>query len=124
MSIRFQLFLGFSVLILIFVVTFFVNQRLSNEVIRNTSYINTSESVIRNSNVLHKEMIEMQSGFRGFLLTSQEVFLQPYYEGLKTVPPLVKEQYGLISWKIEKNCLDSINILHDEWVDYANSLIA
>lgn len=124
MSIRLQLFMGFSILIMIFIITFFVNQRLSNEVIKNTTYISNSEAVIRNSNVIHKEMIEMQSGFRGFLLTGQEVFLQSYYDGINTVPPLIEEQYAILSSGLQKERLDSIVFLHKRWVNYANSLIA
>lgn len=124
MSIRLQLFLGFSLLIMIFIVTFFVNQRLSGEIIKNTSYISNSEAIIRNSNVIHKEMIEMQSGFRGFLLTGQAVFLQPYYEGVKSVQPVIIEQYSLLSSNLQKERLDSIAFLHASWVNYANSLIS
>jgi signal transduction histidine kinase len=122
MSIRFQLFIGFFILIFIFIVDFFVNERLSNEVIKNTNYVSNSETVIRNSNMLHKEMIEMQSGFRGFLLTGQTVFLQPYYNGLKSIPPKMKEQKQLVS-RIQLQKLDSIEALHQKWVGYSNDLI-
>lgn len=124
MSIRLQLFFGFSILVVIFIISFFVNQRLSNEILKNTSYINNSEAIIRNSNVMHKEMIEMQSGFRGFLLTGQGVFLQAYYDGVNTVPPIIREEYGLLSSDLQKERLDSIRVLHNNWVNYANSLIS
>lgn len=124
MSIRAKLFTGFFVLITIFVLDFFVNQRLSNEVVTNISYISNSESVIRNSNVIHKEMIEMQSGFRGFLLTKQESFLQPYYEGLKSVPPLMEQQRMLVTAQSQKERLDTIYHLHEQWLSYANSIIS
>ncbi len=78
---------------------------------------------MRNSNALHKEMIDMQSGFRGFLLTGQESFLKPYYEGIHSVPTIVTEQQMLMSTLFQKEKLDSIVTLHLEWIDYANSLI-
>jgi signal transduction histidine kinase len=123
MKIRSQLLIGFLTLILIFAVDFFVNQKLSKQVLQNTAYISNSETVIRNSNMLHKEMIEMQSSFRGFLLTGQEVFLKPYYEGTISVPALMKEQKSLVSTLEQKEKLDSINMLHEKWLDYAKSLI-
>ncbi|HEX8515085.1 MAG TPA: ATP-binding protein [Bacteroidia bacterium] len=123
MSIKFQLFTGFFILIFIFVIDFFVNQKLSNEVIRNTTYISNSETIIRNSNLLQKEMIEMQSGFRGFLLTGQKSFLQPYYHGLKSVPPRLEEERGLVSTTAQKNDLDTINKLHHQWIQYSKQLI-
>lgn len=123
MTIRLQLLLGFLILILVFGMVFFVNQRLSQQVITNTYYLNNSEAVIRNSNMLHKEIIEMQSGFRGFLLTRQESFLQPYYEGLISVPSLIKDQRSLLANLGQQEKLDSILILHKQWVGYADSLI-
>ncbi|MCW3103552.1 MAG: histidine kinase [Bacteroidetes bacterium] len=123
MSIRVQLALGFFILILIFLIDFEVNQRLSNQVIKNTTYISNSETVIRNSNILHKDIIEMQSGFRGFLLTGQDVFLEPYYEGLRSVPVLVKDQSKLLS-EGQRKKLMLIDSLHLEWIEYANLLIS
>lgn len=123
MTIRLQLLLGFFILILVFGMVFFMNQRLSQQVITNTYYLNNSEAVIRNSNMLHKEMIQMQSGFRGYLLANQESFLQPYYEGLSSVQPLINEQRALLSSADQKEKLDSISILHKEWTEYADSLI-
>ncbi len=123
MSIRAKLFTGFLILIGIFIVEFFVNQRLSGQVLRNTNYINNSETILRNSNRMHKFMIDMQSGYRGYLLTGQESFLEPYYWGLKSIPPILGEQYLLCSSKRQRNILDSIAKLHGMWVRYANSLI-
>jgi signal transduction histidine kinase len=124
MTIRLQLFIGFLVLILVLIVLFFVNQRLSAQILQNSTYLNNSEAVIRNSNILHKQVIDMQSGFRGYLLTRQEVFLQPYYHGVNSIPPLIKEQRGLLSTESQKQKLDSIDFLHQEWVEYADSLIS
>jgi signal transduction histidine kinase len=123
MTIRIKLIIGFIVLIVIFVISFLVNQQLSNTVIRNSEYLNKSEAVIRNSNRLHKTIIDMQSGFRGYLLTSQESFLQPYHEGITIIPPLRKELDSLFSSREQKARLDTIIFLHDEWEEYANSLI-
>lgn len=124
MSIRSQLLIGFSVLTLVFLVDFIVNKRLSSTIEKNTTYLNNSEGVIRNSNMLHKNMIEMQSGFRGFLLTGQEVFLEQFYEGIKTVPLLIAQQQSLISTMYQQQRLDSIVTIHLKWVSYANSLIS
>ncbi len=124
MTIRLKLLIGFFSLIFVFVVVFFANESLSQEVLTNTNYLNNSESVIKNSNMLHKEMIEMQSGFRGFLLTNQEVFLEPYYEGISSVPALLKEQRALLSTQQQKEKLDSIYLLHKEWIEYSDSLIS
>jgi signal transduction histidine kinase len=124
MTIRSKLFIGFILLILIFIVNFFVNQSLSQEVVKNTASLRRSETVIRNSNQLHKDIINMQSGFRGFLLTNQEIFLTSYYEGLKAVPPLMNEQREMVSSTYQHQRLDSIMLLHGMWLEYANTIIS
>jgi signal transduction histidine kinase len=123
MTIRLQLFIGFFILFLLFVINFFITQRLSQDVLKNTSYINNSEAVIRNSNQIHKIMIDMQSGYRGYLLTGQSIFLDSYYEGIERVPPLMNEQKALTNGAIQQRTLDSILHYHYEWVGYANQLI-
>nr|WP_255537100.1 ATP-binding protein [Pedobacter sp. SYSU D00873] len=97
---------------------------MSDKVNQNIAFLTRSESVIRNSSRLHKGIIEMQSGFRGYLLTDEEEFLQPYFSGLKTIPKLIKEQRALVKESdVQSRKLDSIAVLHHEWVIYANSLI-
>lgn len=111
-------------MIFIFIVDFLVNQRFSKEVIRNTDYINSSEIVLRNSNLLHKLMIDMQSGYRGYLLTGQEGFLETYYDGIHSILPLIHGQHALVSSEGQHKRLDSILTLHNRWVGYANALIS
>ncbi|WP_207421689.1 sensor histidine kinase [Desertivirga brevis] len=118
------IFLGFAVVIVLSLVDSYVNNLLSDKVNQNIAFLTRSESVIRNSSRLHKGIIEMQSGFRGYLLTDEEEFLQPYFSGLKTIPKLIKEQRALVKESdVQSRKLDSIAVLHHEWVIYANSLI-
>lgn len=124
MKISSKLFIGFFLIILFSILGFVINFKLSSEVNTNMTFLNRSESIIRNSAKLHKNIIEMQSAFRGYLLTGAESFLQPYYEGLKEVPKLHKEQRKLLSEESQTLKLDSIDILHATWVNYANSLIS
>jgi signal transduction histidine kinase len=72
--------------------------------------------------MLHKEMIQMQSAFRGFLLTSDEGFLTEYYDGISAIPRIVTEERILVE-DIQKMRLDSILLLHGQWVEYADSMI-
>jgi signal transduction histidine kinase len=124
MSIRLKLITGFLVLIAIFVSVYFVNKRLTDRVLRNSEYITRSETIIRNSNQLQKYIIDMQSGFRGFLLTSQMTFLAPYNEGKKELPRLFAEQTALLNAAIQRMRLDSIQWLQKKWIKYADEVIA
>lgn len=116
--------MAFCIVILLALADSFTNYRLSLKVEQNTKFLSQSEAVIRNSNRVHKTMIEMQSAFRGYLLTNDSTFLDPYYSGLVSVPGLLEEQKKIINTDTSQlKLLDSIQVLHTEWIEYAVSLI-
>ncbi len=124
MKLAAQIFLGFSIVIGISLTDSYVNYSLSQKVNRNTEFLAKSEAVIRNSTKLHKGIIDMQSAFRGYLLTSDTTFLELYYTGFKDLPPLFKLQRSLIiNFDGQTKKLDSIRALHNQWIDYSNLLI-
>ncbi len=65
---------------------------LSKKVQLNSQFLARSEEIIRNSNKTHKAIIEIQSVFRGYLLTNDETFLDSYFKGGEILPGLIKEQ--------------------------------
>lgn len=124
MKLSTQILLAVSIVLLLSVTESYFNYRLSLKVERNTQFLSRSEAIIRNSNRIHKAIIEMQSGFRGFLLTSDTAFLEHYYHGIKTVPGLIDEQKNFIKQnKSQSSLLDSIYTMHKAWIMYANELI-
>jgi signal transduction histidine kinase len=119
-----QILLAFCVVILFSVTDSYTNYLLSIKVKRNTEFLERSEAIIRNSARLHKAIIEMQSAFRGFLLTQDTNFLDNYDKGIVSVPPLFTQQKELIKDNpLESSIMDSIYSLHIQWIDYADSLI-
>ncbi len=88
MKLSTQILLAFSIITLLSIADSYTNYLLSLKVEKNTHFISESEAVIRNSNIIHKSIIEMQSAFRGYLLTDDSTFLDPYYNGINNVPVL------------------------------------
>lgn len=124
MKVSSQILLAISIVLFLSMADTLTNYRLSLKVEQNTKFLARSESVIRNSNKIHKAIIEMQSAFRGFLLTEDTSFLIPYYAGLSAVPLYTEDQKKLISGSGNQVLLlDSISELHADWVDYTASLI-
>ncbi len=124
MKLSTQILLALSIVVLLALAESFTNYRLSLKVQQNTEFLSQSEAVIRNSNRIHKTMIEMQSAFRGYLVTGDTTFISPYYSGLTNVPILMDEQKELIKenkWQL--SVLDTIQVFHAEWIAYAASLI-
>lgn len=124
MKLSTQILVAFTMVILLSVADSYTNYMLSKKVYLNSQFLARSEEIIRNSNRTHKAIIEMQSSFRGYLLTDDQAFLDSYYKGLKKVPILINEQKLRIgNQSIQRTILDSISILHNNWLEYSKKLI-
>mgnify|MGYP003574958978 CR=1 FL=1 len=124
MKISTQIFLGFAIVITLSLIDSYIHYTLSEKVNKNSAFLANSETVIRNSSRIHKGIIDMQSAFRGFLLTGDESFLENYYSGIRQVPQLLKEERVLIKDSPSQVAkLDSIAGLHRQWIANADLLI-
>ncbi len=124
MKLSSRILIAFAVIILLSIAEAYTNYMLSQKVQENIRFLTHSEAIIRNSNKTHKAMIDMQSAFRGFLLTDDLTFLESYDHGLRNVPLFLNQQRELITGNRRQNhLLDSIAQLHAKWIDYSGSLI-
>ena len=119
-----QILLAFTLVILLSIADSYTNYMLSKKVQLNSQFLARSEEIIRNSNKTHKAIIEMQSAFRGYLLTNDQTFLDSYFKGIKIVPTLIREQQLRIgNDNKQRGILDSISSMHNTWLDYSAQLI-
>jgi len=124
MKLSVQILLAFSLVILLSVADSYTNYMLSQKVQRNSRFLSRSEAIIRNSNKTHKIIIDMQSSFRGYLLTDDATFLHSYYKGIESVPEYLKAQKKLVRDNpVQQTLLDSISSIHAQWVAYSSQLI-
>ncbi len=124
MTLSARIFIGFAIVIGLSLLNSYSNYILSQKVNKNSSFLANSETIIRNSSKLNENIITMQSAHRGYLLTNDTTFLQPFYRGLESVPKLFKDQNVLIKGsESQKVKLDSIYRLHGQWTAYALALI-
>lgn len=124
MKLSTQIILAFTLIILLSAADSYSNYRLSLKVNQNSQFLSTSEAVIRNSNKTHRAILQMQSAVRGYLLTNDSTYLAPYYSGIENVPGFFVEQHTLIdSNEVQASILDSINVLHNEWLTFTSELI-
>jgi signal transduction histidine kinase len=124
MKLSTQILLAFAIILILSIIDTFSNYVLSLKVEQNRDFINRSQETIRISGRLNKEIIYMQSSFRGYLLTADSSFLSDYNTGLKDIPSLFNELSDLAKGNsAQLNILDSIKLLHAKWIDYTNALI-
>jgi signal transduction histidine kinase len=92
-TIRWGYFIAFVLLLTSYFLVFFTIYKQKSE----TRQVTHSHLVIANLETLKAEIIDAETGVRGFFLTKDERFLAPYLSGSKNVLPLFKELKSLTS---------------------------
>ncbi|MFA5971373.1 MAG: PAS domain S-box protein [Lentimicrobiaceae bacterium] len=80
---KITLFLFFAAIILVsVVVSFYYN---TQKVKANSELVVHTQEALRKSNTVLLDILNIETGLRGFLLSGDKVYLQPYYEGSKRI---------------------------------------
>ncbi len=87
-------------------------------------WVDHAEQVISNSRQLMRYMVDMETGLRGYHLTGDKTFLEPYEAGKARVP----EQVALLLQLTAENPgqqrrISEIRDLDLRWIDYADALL-
>ncbi|MBN9122129.1 MAG: CHASE3 domain-containing protein [Planctomycetes bacterium] len=89
-----------------------------------TDRVEHSDQVIARSNALHKVLVDGETGLRGYLLTGDAAFLEPYRSHETQSEPAFDELTRLVSdnpAQIER--LADLRADHAEWRDFARRVI-
>jgi len=88
------------------------------------NWVEHSERVIGNASEISKEMVDMETGLRGYMLAGEESFLQPYVlakpkiaSSLDSLADLVKDNHAQV------DRLRLIGAQHRQWDLYAQEMI-
>ena len=126
MKLSHKLFTGFLLISALFTAVAIVNFRLSEDVILNSQFVSRSQIVVRNSAALQRNIIDMEAGMRGFLLTGGDEYLEPYTDAINSLPRLVTDLQAFThqsEGQIQK--IKDINRMRTLWQKrYAEPLIA
>ncbi|NVO85541.1 sensor histidine kinase [Hymenobacter terrestris] len=119
-----KLFAGFLAISALFAGVVFLNYQLSRAVLRNSQRVANSQRITNEATSLLRNIIDMEAGFRGYLLLNNEVLLTPYYEGerkllgrfasLRDEMPVVGQQFRR---------LQQAQRLFEQWNSYSHLLI-
>ena len=120
MKFRTQLMLGnASVLVLIVIVGIIVYFSLQS-LIQNSKWVAHTHEVIEHGQTLVSEMVNMETGMRGFLVGGKEGFLDPYKSGAENFSKIMSETKSLVSDNPEQvRRLESIEQLARQWDEKA-----
>jgi CheY-like chemotaxis protein/CHASE3 domain sensor protein len=88
-------------------------------------WVEHSDTVTRSASELQRRSIDMETGLRGFLLTGDESFLQPYRGALPRIKGDLDALRKLVSDNRQQSeRVERIAALQDDWNRYADELIA
>ncbi|HEY4206125.1 MAG TPA: ATP-binding protein [Puia sp.] len=117
MKISYYIFISFLFILLLFATTTFINFRLSGTINSNTEYLSTSTEIIRNSGRFQRNILNMVSGLRGYLLTGERSFIDSYDASNTENDTILTELASLISDTNQIQLLKEIKELNDKWTD-------
>ncbi len=118
MRISYLIFLSFTFIILLFSITTFINFRQAEKVKENSDYVSLSSNIVRNANRFQRNIINMVSGLRGFLLTGENYFLQSYDSAALENKTILDELFAILpDTSLQYNLVKEIEGLHNEWTN-------
>ena len=94
---RNQLILGYSTLLLMFMIMGYVIFTNVNHLINISGWVEHTYKAIANGNQLVAEMINMETGMRGFMVSGNDEHLEPYIFGEKNFNKVMAETQNMVS---------------------------
>ncbi|OGX82369.1 sensor histidine kinase [Hymenobacter glacialis] len=120
-----KLFAGFVMLLALFSVVVVFFYQLAGQVVQSAQRVDTSQRISNRGATLLRHVIDMQTGFRGYLLIGNEQTLAPYYNGERQLIGRFAELRGLVAeHPLQVELVDQTERLFRQWSDYSHMLVA
>ncbi len=118
MKISWFIFLGFLLILLLFSITTYINFRQAEDVNENSAFFARSSDMVRNTNRFQRNILNMISGLRGFLLTGENHFIQAYDSSVVENQQILEDISSIIpDDSDQKAALLEIAALNRRWVE-------
>jgi methyl-accepting chemotaxis protein len=120
MKFKTRLILGNSIVLVIMAIVGIVVYFSVNSLIQNSYWVDHTHKVIGHGNALVSDMVNMETGMRGFLVGGKDDFLEPYFAGKQDFDKMMSETKALVSDNPEQvNRLNVISKLAKQWDEKA-----
>ena len=97
MKLRNQLLLGYGMILILMIAVAAIAYRTITSLAESRIWIAHTHEVINKAHLIEKQVIDMESGERGFSITGENSFLEPYYAGTRNYRPVMKHLKKLVS---------------------------
>jgi signal transduction histidine kinase len=125
MKISHLIFLGFLFILIMFSITTYINHKQAEKVNENSEWFAKSTTVMREGNRFQRNIVNMVSGLRGYLLSGENYFMQSYDSAAQENVQILKELQDIIpDTSAQRSSLQELISLNDQWMlDFAGPLI-
>src|SRR5687768_2361159 len=125
MKISQLIFLGFLAILIMFTITTYINYNQAEKVNENSRWFAQSQTIMRESNRFQRNILNMVSGLRGYLLSGENFFIQSYDSAKQENIQILKQLNEIIpDTSAQKKALEVLKSLNDTWMhDFADPLI-
>src|SRR3989337_3776342 len=118
MKISYLIFFSFLFILLLFSITTYINFKQSEEVRENSEWVNKSTTIIRNSNRFQRNILNMISGLRGYVLAGENYFIQAYDSAKTEDEAILAELETLVPPNSDQSVLlEEIRRINNEWLN-------
>ncbi|RTQ50114.1 HAMP domain-containing protein [Hymenobacter gummosus] len=120
-----RLFIGFLAIAMLFVMVGIVNYQLSRQVLRNSERIAHSQNRTAQATRMLGNIVDMEAGFRGYLLVGNEGLLESYYEGERQLLgsfSRLRDEFGLDDPQYAR--MLQAQRLYERWSVYSHMLVS
>jgi len=116
MKISFLILSGFFLILLLFSVTTYINYLQSEKVNENSEKFSKSSTLLQRSNRFQRNILNLVSGLRGYLLTNEPFFIQSYDSAIIENEAILGELRSItIDNSEQRSLVDEIASLYDQW---------
>ncbi|HEX6333393.1 MAG TPA: ATP-binding protein [Flavisolibacter sp.] len=110
------IFLSFFFILVLFSITTYINLKQAEKVKENSEYVTRSSTIVQNSYRFQRNILNMVSGLRGFLITGEDYFLQAYDSAALENTAILNELYSLLPDTSEQyHLLREVDTLNNYW---------
>jgi signal transduction histidine kinase len=105
-------------ILLLFAATTYINFKQSEKINENHELLARSSIILKQSNRFQRNILNMVSGLRGYLLTNEVFFIQSYDSAMLENDEILDELSVLIKDSVQqKNLLEGISELNKYWIN-------
>lgn len=120
-----KLFAGFLAISVLFAAVVVINYQLSRKVLRNSLRVEESQLRTEEATTLLRNIIDMETGFRGYMLVGNEVMLEPYHVGeRKLLGRFVDLRQHMPYGSPQRSRLERAQHLYQQWAAYSHLMIS